>query len=488
MLENNKLKQRIAKLLGRKGGVSKRRLGFLVVLVLACAALSGPVLVTDTKKAEAICSPCILCLPIDAPITVFILNLMEDAIWQPLIEQNIEDHINSELNWIVDEFFEKFWVKGLAELTEYLTIFSVYQMEMVGAFFDANNQIATTRLYFKLQAEAHKDYHPSDDFCYFGTNVRSLAASEVKSNLNLTVLSDVFLQRQLGYANSASAETSAEDKSARWKKFVNTYCDPKDNNWNKAGSGLDFACDRDGVGGSVAAGAMSRHRVNKDIDYTATIDAPRTLNLDFTDTHATPDLMPEDEQDVLAIAANLYGHSIPVRSPSYADLKDSTDAKRLYLNLRSVAAKRSVAVHSFNKVVSMKSSGTNGDSSATNQPNVGRFMGAVISELMPKPTSASEADELSQEIYNLIGENPSYYAQMEVLTKKIYQNPKFFANLYDKPANVARKKVAMKALELMLDRELLESELRQEMILSVMLSGQLSSEFRNVDKNMVLEK
>lgn len=479
------MKQEADKKLTKKKRSIKKVLVVFGALFLFSGVLSGSVLTNSPKKAEAICTPCILCLPIDAPITVLILNLMEDLFWQPLIEENIEDHIYSELNWIVDDFFRDFWLKGLAELTEYLTVFSMYQMQMVGAFFDANNHIQTTRLYFKLQAEAHKDYHPSDDFCYFGTNVRSLAASDAKYRLDMLALSERALQRQLGYANAASGENADEDKNARWKQFVNTYCDPKDNNWYQAGTGLDFACDRDGAGGSLAAGALDRSRVNKDIDYTATIDSPRTLDMSFADTHASPSAMPGDEQDVIAMAANLYGHSVPVRSLSLSKLETSTDAQRLYLDLRSVAAKRSVAVHSFNKIVSMKSAGTNGDASAANQPDVGRFMGAVIAELMPAP---SDPAELSEEIYNIIGENPSYYAQMEVLTKKIYQNPKFFASLYDKPANVARKKVAMKAMELMLDRELLESELRQEMLLSVMLSGELNEKFRQVDRNLIVGK
>ncbi len=487
-MERNRVKKHIAQIFSAKRRGLRKKLGVFAALVILCGVLSGSVLMTDSKKAEAICSPCVLCLPIDAPITVLILNLLEDAFWQPLIEENIEDHIYSELNWIVDDFFEDFWLKGLAELTEYLTVFGMYQMEMVGTFFDAKNQIETSRLYFKLQAEAHKDYHPSDDFCYFGTNIRSLAASDARARLNLHTLSGRALQRQLGYASSVSGETAGKDQNARWRQFVNTYCDPKDNNWYGVGTGLDFACDRDGPGGSVAAGALDRRRVNKDIDYTATIDEPRTLEFDFSDTHTTPDLMPQDEQDVLAMAANLYGHSLPTRLLGYSKLKTSTDAKRLYLELRSIAAKRSVAVHTFNKIVSMKSAGTDGDSTAPNQPQVGRFMGAVIAELMPETFSASAANDLSEEIYNLIGENPSYYAQMEVLTKKLYQNPRFFSNLYDKPANVARKKVAMKAMELMLDRELLESELRQEMLLSVMLSGRLGSNFRTIDRNMVIEK
>ena len=70
---------------------------------------------------------------------------------------------------------------------------------------------------------------------------------------------------------------------------------------------------------------------------------------------------------------------------------------------------------------------------------------------------------------NLMGTNPSYYAQMEMLTKKIYQNPNFYTNLYDKPANVARKNAAMHAIGLMQKFDLFNSYLRTEASLSVIL-------------------
>ncbi|MFP4098408.1 MAG: hypothetical protein ACLFU1_06450 [Alphaproteobacteria bacterium] len=64
----------------------------------------------------------------------------------------------------------------------------------------------------------------------------------------------------------------------------------------------------------------------------------------------------------------------------------------------------------------------------------------------------------------------------------MYESPRFFARLYDTPANIQRKSVAMKAIELMLDRALFESELRQEMLLSVMLSTSLDGNFRHINK------
>ena len=90
----------------------------------------------------------------------------------------------------------------------------------------------------------------------------------------------------------------------------------------------------------------------------------------------------------------------------------------------------------------------------------------------------------SDDVYKIIGQDPSYYAQLELLAKKIYQSPEFYSNLYDKPANVARKGVALKAIDLMLDRAIFESQIRQEMSTSVLLSARLRGEFRDVNKNL----
>jgi hypothetical protein len=98
------------------------------------------------------------------------------------------------------------------------------------------------------------------------------------------------------------------------------------------------------------------------------------------------------------------------------------------------------------------------------------FLGAIMKELGLNDT----------EIYQTIGENPSYYAQLEILAKKLYQSPDFFAGLYDKPANVERKSVALKAIDLMLDRAIYESQMRQEMSMSVLLSTQLQGDFDTI--------
>ena len=82
------------------------------------------------------------------------------------------------------------------------------------------------------------------------------------------------------------------------------------------------------------------------------------------------------------------------------------------------------------------------------------------------------------------GLRPSYFALMEVLAQKIYLDAEFFTNLYDKPANVQRKEVAMQAINLMLERDMHKSELRSEMVLSVWLELELMKYQKSVQNRL----
>ena len=78
---------------------------------------------------------------------------------------------------------------------------------------------------------------------------------------------------------------------------------------------------------------------------------------------------------------------------------------------------------------------------------------------------------------------------MEVLTKKIFQRPEFFTDLYDKPANVARKGVAIQAIALMQDRDLFKSNLRNEAMMSILVELELlrAQEIVRNEANRVIE-
>ena len=361
--------------------------------------------------------------------------------------------------WMVQQMSENHMLPALMLMTEQLTAMAMHQVVTVGMFLDAKHQLETQRLFQELTAQAHKDYHPSEGMCMFGTTVRSLAASDRNNDLSALAISNRMLKRELLSGDAITGNGRSSDFLSRAAQFRNVYCNKADN-----GKGLDLLC---------PSASKQPGRENNDINFTNTFDGPLTLKMDFTDKGNTDHAanmnnsgVSADEEDVFALAANLYAHNV---APSIPPALLSSEAGEMnakgvyhYMNIRALTAKRSVASSSFAAIAAMKSQGGE---------EVQPYLYAIMKEMGLDPE-----DENGEEIKKYLGERPSYYAQMEVLTKKLYQNPAFYTELYDKPANVERKTVSMQAIELMQRRDMYRSILRSESILSVMLETALADQ------------
>lgn len=379
----------------------------------------------------------------------------------PLVINRVTSEFTGLRTFIVSMMWEDNILPAMQLMIDELSAVAMHQAQMIGALLDAKQQLEAQREIQKVAARAHKNYQPSTGMCQFGSSTKSLAASERKAEFNAVVLSQRAQDRALGNQGTASATGDDGDKFSRVKQFREKFCDPQDNN-----SGLGFLCDHDQNFGAGPVGAPNDSRKNKDIDFARTVDGPWTLNVDFTDANLT-----NEEEEVMALASNLYGHDVFLRPPAASLGSDPnqsiTNMQSFYLDARSILAKRSVAENSFNAITAMKSAGT---------PGSKEYLKAVLAELGVSDTGANP------ETLAMLGQNPSYYAQMEVLTKKIYQSPDFYTNLYDKPANVDRKTVAMQAIGLMQKFDLFKSYLRNEASLAVLLElavMKLQSEVEN---------
>lgn len=383
----------------------------------------------------AICN-CLLVLPYVQELH----TITEDYFYNPATPA-VDSELELTQLWMVDTWFLEHWLPMLMMMTEQLNVAMEMQTNMIGQFLDAKHQLETQRLFQELQAQAHKDYHPSEGMCTIGTNVRSLASSERYADLSTTAIANHTMQRQLLSGQKSTKESSGSDSQSRLDQFRTTYCNVADNN-----NGLEYLCQGD-----------DPERQNKDVDFTRTMETVLTLDMDFTAEGA--DLTPE-EQDVFALASNLYASKpLPYMKDTWMsnEATNRNEGDSLYLDVRSIAAKRSVAMNSFATIAGMKTSGA---------PEVQPFLFAVVQDLgLP-----------DEEIVELLGERPSYFAQMEVLTKKLYQNPNFYTNLYDKPVNVTRKAAALQAIGLMQDRDIYKSLIRSEALLSVLLEMKLIKE------------
>lgn len=368
------------------------------------------------------------------------------------------EHITTEFNnlkaWFSVEVWPKYLIPAWMMITEQVTVTGVQQVAMIGTMLDAKQQMEAQRLIQRLQAETHKDYHPSVGMCVIGTNIRSLAQSQRQSEHTTFVLSQRSLDRQMGTIDTSAAQGNFTNKQDRLLVFRDRFCDVNDNAKRIAPgmveAGFEAVC--------IDSGPIITR--NRDIDFTQTIARSHTLDIDFTDTARST-----DEDSVFALGNNLYAHNVIFRIPETVFV--NRDNRDEVLDFRSLIAKRSVAEHSFNTIIGLKSKSGAGVIDKTS-PYIKRLMMTLdfeekdIDYYMGKVTVDGEKDL-----------RPSYDMQMKILTQKMFQSPDFYTNLYDKPANVDRKGVALQAIELMQNFDIWKSHLRTEAMLSVMLEMEI---------------
>lgn len=327
------------------------------------------------------------------------------------------------------------WAQGLASVNDHVVHAILLQARMIGGFIDAQNFLDAQRSIQRRTSRAINNFTPSEALCRFGTLSRSLSATEERGRKTQLQLSKVLSDRERMHAGTIYADSQGSGSYARTRDFIVTYCDKSDEN-----TALETVCE-----------AESDTKFNRDVDYTRTIDAPLTLPVNFL----TPPSDPQKAENgfVIELLNNLIANE-PASDMSYESVSAGKALTDDVQNFRTAVAARNVARNSFSALIGMKAEGTAAS---------GTYMRQVLQSM------GLSADDATR----LIGTNPSYYAQMEVLTKKIYQDPAFFINLYDKPANVDRQRTAIRALGLQQQNDLLQTLKRREMLLSVLLELKL---------------
>lgn len=358
----------------------------------------------------------------------------------------LREHITQEFlyqeRWFMYDFFRDYILSGLMDMVEQLSTVAQAQVYSFGAIMDAKEALETQRLFAEKVAEAHRDYRPDMNMCTIGTAARGLAAQDRNGESIANALTKRMIDRQMGVRYTMGSENMTSDTKARIEQFRRRFCDRHSNGGNTTNICL----------------AVAGPHINKDIDYASTIGLRRTIDLDLNNN-----TIESDDENILALASNLYGHRVFERtSPPSSSLQGDqgliSGELSWYLDRRAITAKRSVAQNSFNEIAGMKARGTAASASA------GNYLYAVFEQL----GVGSDA-----EARQMLGSNPSYYAQLEIMAQKIYQDPEFFTNLYDSPTNVMRKNIAMQAINLMLDRDTFRSELRTEILLSQLLEAEM---------------
>ena len=326
-------------------------------------------------------------------------------------------------------YHEQNFVPDTARMTQQLIATGQSQVAAIGAMMDAGMQLETQRTLQDLSAQAQATYKPDTGLCTIGTNARALAASSRKAESTAAILNAASISRQMQTKNSAAQNGNLSDQAGRLGLFKTAFCNP---------------ADMGGAMKSLCSGNAPARTMNMDVDFGRTVGNARTIQASLTDGG---DPGP-DGAGLIALARNLYGSSL---MPAFLPAMATDEKSQLsYMRTRGITAKRSILENSFNTIAAMKSRGTASD---------GKFATAILEQMGMSKDAARQA----------LGDTPSYYAMMELLSQTIYQNPTFFSDLYGSPENAARKDVALQAVGLMLDRDQYKSELRSESILAVWL-------------------
>ncbi len=367
------------------------------------------------------------------------------------VQQITEDAFDRyRKNFIMNSFYTNTVEPSFKKLTDEVRNVGVFKTGAYGAFFDASILIDTLRDLQISSVKTLQTYAPSEQICRFGTLSRSLSASDARVDANRLVLSEVGLSRSLGTMSSVASAGRGLDNENRLRLFVDNFCDLSDNN-----SGLTEIC-------QVATPVIDLTQ-NRDIDFTRALDDTPTINADFTDVNRTV-----AETNTIALSHYLYGHRQPSKRISATDFNESSGSTSLYREYRSIFARRAAAQNSYNTLAASKSAGS-GSSDA--------YMTAVLTQLGVSADDANKylGDKNTQEP---VGKS-SYNAQMELLTKKLYQDPAFYANLMDSKSNVRRTSASIQGIGLMQDRDIYRSMTRSEMLLGLLVQ----MEARNVVNN-----
>ncbi|HQX26808.1 MAG TPA: hypothetical protein PKX38_02605 [Alphaproteobacteria bacterium] len=438
-------------------------------LILSVFVMALAFTVIMPRPANALCEWCVKGV-VEAELQAWVTDIQGGTYWR--LTRFVRSEMTGEKIWLISILWEDNILPAMMLMADQLTAVAMQQMQIIGTFMDAKHQLETQQVLQKIAARTHKDYQPSIGLCEFGTLMKSMAMTDRKVDVTAVLMAQHSQDRQLGAVNTASALGEDSDKESRIKQFREQFCQRFDNN-----DGLNILCDwdQDGVPGPIIGG-QNPDRRNKDIDFVRTLDKPWTVHVDML-YPSLREVLTDDEEEVFALASNLYGHELFIRPParSLQALPNQriTNMQKTYMDIRSVVAKRAVAENSFNAIVGLKSNGAE---------SVPDYLIAMLQELgLPYDVATQMSG----------GALPSYYSQMEVLTKKVYQKPDFYTNLYDTPANVDRKEVAMQAVGLMQKFDIFKSYLRNEASLSVLLEMEvvtLQNEVENEINQMTGEK
>ncbi len=365
---------------------------------------------------------------------------MTCGIAENTVKNYTEARRNAHQSWVMANIFPLV-VDDLQAMTEELSQNGLAVMNNIGRIADAAQQQRAQRRLQKIKYESALRNKPNPKMCGVATMSNGLGAAKDNGKIFSANLASYNSARFNGQPGSVAETGIDADKRARWNTFVTKFCDPYSEN-----------------------GAMEKVCQNND---------PAVINkdIDFAGTVALSDTIKESDQDaVMMLSSYLYGHNLP----RYRFTQDQLDPEKhpdnfnINERMKRVYAIRSLALQSFNSYVATKAEGPPEDGDDRS-----RRMGVLQSLGYPPEVVAQSIDH-----------SPSYTERMNLMQDALFNNPSFHIDNLTTEEHIQQNILAMRILDNMQLRSILESQQRMEMLNAAWLELDLRNEQNKLESTM----
>ena len=328
------------------------------------------------------------------------------------------------------------YVSGFMKMTAELGASTMKQTELDAMTkVDVPNALETLDKIHGADIKAHRDFSPYEPLCKAGTLSSNMTASRVRGTVATEMLNGQMMDLELARSDPKVAQGRLSRKRNQVATYRNFHCSASDN----GGQNKNF-CGKN----------VKPENINMDINAYETLIKPLTISVDPFDSELT-----DEEVNFTALVENLIVPESNIYAPPGVMMYETVLSA--YQDVRSVAAMRGLVRNSILSYAGRKMGIKQEDDS------IAPFAEAALKDMgMDK-----------EDIIELIGKNPSYEAQMALVTQMQFENPDFYVDISTDPAKVAKAKAMMMAFKNLQTAEMRKSAERSALLSSVWLELRL---------------
>lgn len=337
------------------------------------------------------------------------------------------------------------YIADLQDMTRQATKSSQSQVSDLSALTDNSRQYKIETHRRARKADTENNLRPSNRVCEMATLSSNIQSSEEISEATQAAASQDLFSKM----NNRPGTITGDGEYESLKRHITEMCD---------NGQLDPSTN--GVSGlKTCPEGMGDQNYSANTDAYARLVAPKTIPANLSDTDVTA-----GDKNTMALLSNLTVITLPESGKEEFNTQAGFSANT---RLDSVRAKQSLVYKAVTDYAAEKSMGPGGPAAAGMKK-------------MYLDNGVAPAD-----VESYVGNNPSKYAQEDVLMNKSFLDAKSIADTQETHENVLRNRAVTRNMVTKNDLQILERMEMQEMLLAAILTDMVEKEMEYVTDKII---